>query len=91
MTLTPVSESTVLWRFLSGQQEAYCLLLPSPVGHEIRYFFNGVQLIGIAADDLSELEQRAGLWKLRLVAEGWAEVPPRLNDAYAPRTRAASG
>jgi hypothetical protein len=88
MTSTSISDTTVLWRFLNGRQEAYCLLLPHPIGREIRYFFNGLQLIGVVSGDADELEQRAEHWKLRLLTEGWSEAEPRLS-AIAGRMRSA--
>ncbi len=77
MAVTPISETTVLWRFLSGGQEAYCIIAPHAIGHEIRYVFNGVQLIGIVARDLEQLEERANEWKDRLRNGGWSEADPR--------------
>jgi hypothetical protein len=77
MALTPISEATVLWRFLSAGEEAYCIFAPHPIGHEIRYVFNGVQLIGVVARDLAQLEERANEWKDRLRHGGWSEAEPR--------------
>ena len=84
MIPSPVSEKTLLWRFLNGAQEAYCLLLPHPIGQEIQYFFNGVQLIGLVSDDAAELEERSEYWKARLLAEGWLEAEPRLSAVSTP-------
>jgi hypothetical protein len=64
----------VLWRFLNGTREAFCLLQPHPIGFELRYMLDGVQLIGVVSTDVVELRQRAEQWRSRLVLEGWAEV-----------------
>lgn len=67
----------VLWRFLNGPREAFCLLHPHPIGFELRYMLDGVQLIGVVSTDVAELRQRAEQWRGRLILEGWAEVEPR--------------
>jgi hypothetical protein len=67
----------VLWRFLNGAREAFCLLQPHPIGFELRYMLDGVQLIGVVSTDVAELRQRAEQWRGRLVLEGWAEVEPK--------------
>src|SRR5829696_3757707 len=64
----------VVWRFLNGTREAFCLLHPHPIGFELRYMLDGVQLIGVVSTDVAELRQRAEQWRGRLVLEGWAEV-----------------
>jgi hypothetical protein len=62
----------MLWRFVNGRQDAYCLLQPHPTqGLELRYFFNGVQLIGIVSPDVDELQERSQEWRNRLLSEGW--------------------
>lgn len=86
-TTAALSDATVLWRFISGRHEAYCLLQPHPIGQELRYIFDGVQLIGVVSADREELNQRALQWRLRLMTDGWAEVEPRLQPV---RTRTAS-
>jgi hypothetical protein len=63
-----------LWRFLNGTREAFCLLQPHPIGFELRYMLDGVQLIGVVSTDVAELRQRAEQWRSRLMLEGWAEV-----------------
>ena len=70
-------EVPVLWRFLNGPREAFCLLHPHPIGYELRYMLDGVQLIGVVSTDVGELRQRAEQWRSRLVLEGWAEVEAR--------------
>jgi hypothetical protein len=67
----------VVWRFLNGNREAYCLLHPHPIGFELRYMLDGVQLIGVVSTDVAELRQRAEQWRSRLVDDGWAEVEAR--------------
>ena len=57
--------------------EAYCLLHPHPIGFELRYMLDGVQLIGVVSTDVAELRQRAEQWRARLVLDGWAEVEAR--------------
>jgi hypothetical protein len=80
MALTPITEATVLWRFLSGGgPEAYCSIAPHPIGHELRYVFNGVQLIGVVGSDIEQLEERSNQWKDRLRSDGWAEATPRMS------------
>lgn len=69
----------VLWRFLNGAREAFCLLQPHPIGYELRYMLDGVQLIGVVSTDVGELRQRAEQWRGRLVLEGWAEVEARVQ------------
>jgi hypothetical protein len=69
----------VLWRFLNGNREAYCLLHPHPIGYELRYMLDGVQLIGVVSTDVAELRQRAEQWRSRLVLDGWAEAEPRMQ------------
>ena len=68
------AEVPVLWRFLNGPREAFCLMHPHPIGFELRYMLDGVQLIGVVSTDVGELRQRAEQWRGRLVLEGWAEV-----------------
>ncbi|HEY8550124.1 MAG TPA: hypothetical protein VIL35_09235 [Vicinamibacterales bacterium] len=79
MSSTLVNDSPVLWRFLSGDQEAFCIIQPHPSGHELRYIFNGVQLIGVVSANWSELHDRAHQWRQRLLAEGWIEAEPRMQ------------
>ena len=43
------TSSPVLWRFLNGTREAFCLLQPHPIGFELRYMLDGVQLIGVVS------------------------------------------
>jgi hypothetical protein len=74
MSFSLFPESPVLWHYRNGSQEAYCLLQPHPIGQELRYIFNDVQLIGVVSPDADELRQRAEQWRVRLVAEGWDEV-----------------
>ena len=74
-----VGPAPVLWRFLNGAREAFCLLHPHPIGYELRYMLDGVQLIGVVSTDVAELRQRAEQWRGRLVMEGWAEVEPRIQ------------
>jgi hypothetical protein len=69
----------VLWRFLNGPREAFCLLHPHPIGFELRYMLDGVQLIGVVSTDVAELRQRAEQWRGRLVLEGWAEVEAKVQ------------
>jgi hypothetical protein len=76
----------VLWRFLNGPREAFCLLQPHPIGHELRYMLDGVQLIGVVSTDVGELRQRAEQWRGRLVLEGWAEVEARVQPFARVRT-----
>ena len=76
----------VLWRFLNGPREAYCLLQPHPIGYELRYMLDGVQLIGVVSTDVNELRQRAEQWRGRLVLEGWAEVEARVQPFARVRT-----
>ena len=71
------AQAPVLWRFLNGTREAYGLLQPHPIGYELRYMLDGVQLIGVVSTDVAELRQRAEQWRSRLVLEGWAEVEAR--------------
>lgn len=79
------AESEILWRFLNGRQEAYCVLRPHPTaGMEVLYVYNGVHLIGVVSSDIDELRQRALQWRMRLVAEGWLEGERRLRPAAAP-------
>jgi hypothetical protein len=80
--------SPVLWRFLNGTREAYCLLQPHPIGFELRYMLDGVQLIGVVSTDVAELRQRAEQWRSRLVVEGWAEVEARVQPFARVRTAA---
>jgi hypothetical protein len=76
----PIAESDILWRFLNGRQEAYCVMRPHPTaGMEVLYVYNGVHLIGVVSTDLDELHQRARQWRMRLVAEGWVEGERRLR------------
>jgi hypothetical protein len=89
MSSTLTSDSPVLWRFLSGTQEAFCLLQPHPIGMELRYIFNGVQLIGVVSPNVEELLERAEQWRLRLVAEGWGVAEPRYQPVARARTAAA--
>jgi hypothetical protein len=67
-------QAPVLWRFINGTREALCLLQPHPIGFELRYMLDGVQLIGVVSTDVVELRQRADQWRTRLMVEGWAEV-----------------
>ena len=76
----------VLWRFLNGPREAFCLLHPHPIGYELRYMLDGVQLIGVVSTDVAELRQRAEQWRSRLVLEGWAEVEARVQPFARVRT-----
>jgi hypothetical protein len=76
----------VLWRFLNGNREAYCLLHPHPIGHELRYMLDGVQLIGVVSTDVAELRQRADQWRGRLVLDGWAEAEARPQPFARSRT-----
>ena len=80
-------QTPVLWRFLNGPREAFCLLHPHPIGFELRYMLDGVQLIGVVSTDVAELRQRAEQWRGRLVLEGWAEVEaaPSRSRASGPR------
>jgi hypothetical protein len=82
------SEPQILWRFVNGRQDAYCVLQTHPTaGLELRYIYNGVQLIGVVSPDADELQQRAQQWRLRLVAEGWTEADRRSKPSpfKAPR------
>jgi hypothetical protein len=81
--------SPVLWRFLNGAREAYCLLQPHPIGYELRYMLDGVQLIGVVSTDVGELRQRAEQWRSRLMVEGWAEVEARVQPFARVRTAAS--
>ena len=85
---TGAGQAPVLWRFLNGPREAFCLLHPHPIGFELRYMLDGVQLIGVVSTDVAELRQRAEQWRGRLVVEGWAEVEARVQP-FA-RVRSAS-
>ena len=76
----------VLWRFLNGTREAYCLLHPHPIGYELRYMLDGVQLIGVVSTDVAELRQRAEQWRNRLVTDGWAEAEARTQPFARVRT-----
>jgi hypothetical protein len=76
----------VLWRFLNGAREAYCLLHPHPIGYELRYMLDGIQLIGVVSTDVAELRQRADQWRGRLVQDGWAEVEARPQPFARVRT-----
>jgi hypothetical protein len=76
----------VLWRFLNGTREAYCLLHPHPIGFELRYMLDGVQLIGVVSTDVAELRQRAEQWRSRLVLDGWAEAEARSQPFARVRT-----
>ena len=76
----------VLWRFLNGPREAYCLLQPHPIGYELRYMLDGVQLIGVVSTDVAELRQRADSWRNRLVQDGWAEAEARPQPFARVRT-----
>jgi len=76
----------VLWRFLNGTREAFCLLHPHPIGFELRYMLDGVQLIGVVSTDVAELRQRAEQWRGRLILEGWAEVEPKVKPFAQART-----
>ena len=76
----------VLWRFLKGPREAFCLLHPHPIGFELRYMLDGVQLIGVVSTDVAELRQRAEQWRSRLVLDEWAEVEPRVQPFARVRT-----
>jgi hypothetical protein len=70
----PPPEPLVLWRFVNGRQEAYCVLQQHPSdGLEVRYIFNGAELIGVVSQDIEEIQQRAQQWRMRLVAQGWSE------------------
>jgi hypothetical protein len=80
------AHAPVLWRFLNGPREAFCLLHPHPIGFELRYMLDGVQLIGVVSTDVVELRQRAEQWRGRLVLEGWAEVEPRVQPFARVRT-----
>ena len=79
----------MLWRFLNGPREAFCLLHPHPIGFELRYMLDGVQLIGVVSTDVAELRQRAEQWRGRLVLEGWAEVEARVQPFARVRTTGA--
>jgi hypothetical protein len=79
-------DAPVLWRFLNGTREAFCLLHPHPIGFELRYMLDGVQLIGVVSTDVAELRQRAEQWRGRLILEGWAEVEPRVQPFARVRT-----
>jgi hypothetical protein len=79
-------QAPVLWRFLNGPREAFCLLHPHPIGFELRYMLDGVQLIGVVSTDVAELRQRAEQWRGRLVLEGWAEVEARVQPFARVRT-----
>lgn len=64
----------MLWRYVNGRQEAYCLLQHHPTeGLEVKYIFNGAQLIGLVSQDVDELQQRSQEWRMGLVAQGWSE------------------
>lgn len=78
--------SPVLWRFLNGNREASCLLHPHPIGYELRYMLDAVQLIGVVSTDVAELRQRAEQWRARLVLDGWAEVEARPQPFAKVRT-----
>ena len=80
------ADAPVLWRFLNGPREAFCLLHPHPIGFELRYMLDGVQLIGVVSTDVAELRQRAEQWRGRLILEGWAEVEPRVQPFARVRT-----
>jgi hypothetical protein len=82
------SHAPVLWRFLNGPREAFCLLHPHPIGFELRYMLDGVQLIGVVSTDVAELRQRAEQWRGRLVLEGWAEVEARVQPFARVHTAA---
>lgn len=71
------TQPPILWRFLNGTREAYGILQPHPIGYELRYMLDGVQLIGVVSTDVNELRQRAEQWRNRLILEGWAEVEAR--------------
>ena len=79
-------QAPVLWRFLNGPREAFCLLHPHPIGFELRYMLDGVQLIGVVSTDVAELRQRAEQWRGRLVLEGWAEVEAKVQPFARVRT-----
>ena len=83
------AHAPVLWRFLNGPREAFCLLHPHPIGFELRYMLDGVQLIGVVSTDVAELRQRAEQWRGRLVLEGWAEVEARVQPFARVRTAAS--
>jgi hypothetical protein len=81
----------MLWRFVNGRQEAYCLLQHHPTaGLEVRYIYNGVQLIGVVSQDVDELQQRAQQWRTRLVAEGWSEGERRAQSGSVKVRRAGA-
>jgi len=56
---------------------------------EVLYVYNGVHLIGVVSTDLDELRQRAQLWRMRLVTEGWVEAEPRLQTPIKSRRAGA--
>jgi hypothetical protein len=89
LTAPDGASQPVLWRFLNGTREAFCLLQPHPIGFELRYMLDGVQLIGVVSTDVAELRQRAEQWRGRLIVEGWAEVEPRLQPFARVRTAAS--
>ena len=70
--------------FSTGLRRRTACYCPHPIGQEIQYFFNGVQLIGLVSDDAAELEERSEHWKARLLAEGWLEAEPRLSAVSTP-------
>jgi hypothetical protein len=84
-------QAPVLWRFLNGPREAFCLLHPHPIGFELRYMLDGVQLIGVVSTDVAELRQRAEQWRGRLVLEGWAEVEARAQPFARVRSNGGGG
>jgi 6-phosphogluconate dehydrogenase (decarboxylating) len=83
-------DPNTLWRFVHGRDDAWCVLAPHPSGHELRYVFNGVELMGVVSENLDDLKQRALEWRVRLVAEGWTEIDPHA-DATAVRLAKRSG
>lgn len=81
----PPFEPHILWRFLNGSQEAYCVLQPHPTqGLEVQYVFNGVQLIGVVSSDVDELQERAEQWRIRLLADGWRMAERRIDRLVQP-------
>jgi hypothetical protein len=74
MTEPTPADPLTLWRFIKDHRDAHCQLLSHPEGFELRYFFNGVMLIGTVAADQESLLERARQWRLRLVADGWKET-----------------
>ncbi len=90
MTVPTPIELYTLWRFVKDAREARCVLFQHPSGLEVRYFFNGVVLIGMVSGDEQILLERARQWRLRLVAEGWQETDQQAGRNPL-RTRAVAG